>query len=362
MSPSPALLLALVLLGGCGPATAENAAPADVAKPSADATARRVEVATIAPSAASLDVRLPGEVVGGRDAVLAAASGGYVEAVLVDEGDDVRKGQALVRVNAGVAAAQLRQATAQRSQAESDLRRVEAMGDLASQAQLEGAATAVEMARASEDLARIGASRAVVSAPFDGTVAQVSAEVGEVKSPGAPVVRLIQLDPIAVTLSVGDREIGSLQRDMPVVASVDSLAGVFPGAIRMVAPAADLKSRAFVAEATFPNPDHRLLPGMIASVSLARPVADGAVVLPQDWLVTRSGEVGVFVVETVDGHHTARWRVIQAGPVVGKQVVIETGLAPGDQVVVTGHRDLVDGDGLLIARTGICCTDGRAVY
>jgi hypothetical protein len=48
--------------------------------------------------------------------------------------------------------------------------------------------------------------------------------------------------------------------------------------------------------------------------------------------------------------------------VVGQQVVLEGGVGPGDRVVVNGHRDLADGDALLLARTGTCCTNGRAVF
>jgi membrane fusion protein, multidrug efflux system len=356
------LLLPLSQLAACGPATAENAPPPPVEGAGDPSATRRVEVVAITPSAATLDIRLPGEVVGGRDATLAAAAGGFVEAVLVEEGAAVRKGQSLVRVNSSVAAAQLRQAEAQRTQAESDLRRVEAIGDMASAAQLDAARTALALAQAGEDLARIAVSRSVLSAPFDGTVAQVGVEVGEVAAPGAPALRLVQLDPISVTLSVGDREVGSLQAGMDVVASVEALAGTFPGTLQSVTPAADLRTRAFVAEASFPNPDHRLLPGMIASVSLARPVAEGAIVLPQDWLVTRLGAVGVFLVDERDGRAVARWQEVRVGPVVGQQVVLEGGVGPGDRVVVNGHRDLADGDALLLARTGTCCTNGRAVF
>jgi multidrug efflux pump subunit AcrA (membrane-fusion protein) len=114
-----------------------------------------------------------------------------------------------------------------------------------------------------------------------------------------------------------------------------------------------------MAKVEVPNPGLRLLPGMIASVSIDQPVAEDTVVIPQDFLVTRLDNVGVFL---VDDEGRAAWRPVQAGLIVRDQVIVEAGLEPGDQVVMSGHRGLADGDPLIIARTGTCCTHGRVTW
>jgi membrane fusion protein, multidrug efflux system len=80
--------------------------------------------------------------------------------------------------------------------------------------------------------------------------------------------------------------------------------------------------------------------------------------IPQHVLVTRLDGNGVFIEED----SAAKWRPLKLGPVVRGQVIIESGISAGDRVVVTGHRELEDGDPLLVSRSGTCCTNGQIVF
>jgi membrane fusion protein (multidrug efflux system) len=349
--------LAATLLAGCGDATAETTSdPAAVTVPAAPET--RVEAARIEPSAAALDLMLPGEVSGSKDARLASANGGYVEKVLVKRGQSVRAGQALAYIDTRTHRAQREQAQAQHDLAVSEAGRLDKLGDHATASQKAQASTQVAVTKAALDMAEARAARAVVTAPFPGVIGQVAVEEGEVLGPGSPVARLVQLDPVHVTVSVSDRDVGALRVGQRVRVSTDAVPRIFDGDLVAIDPAADLNTRTFLAEIAVPNPDGRLLPGMIASARLSTQVVEGSVVLPQDWLVTRMDGVGVFLVE--DG--VARWRPVVPGTVVHDQVVISSGLAPGDLVVSTGHRGLADGDPLIVSRQGVCCTHGRATW
>ena len=110
-----------------------------------------------------------------------------------------------------------------------------------------------------------------------------------------------------------------------------------------------------------PNPEGRLLPGMIAQVSVDGGQADDAdprIVLPQYVLVTRLDGNGVFVEE--DG--VAKWRPLRLGSVMRDQVIVEEGLEVGARVIVTGHRELAEGDEVIVTREGTCCEEGRVVF
>lgn len=344
-------LLLLALAGCVGSEHASD--PREV--PSAEAT--RVEVVTLEAAPAALSLSLPGEVEGSRDALL-ASGGGLVEAVLVRPGDRVRKGQTLLRIDVNLVSAQVDQAEAQHAQAAAALKRVQQLGDMASSSQRIDAETAEKVASAGVRQARAQLDRARITAPFDGVVADVAVEVGESANPGAPVLRLVQLDPVLVTLAVSDRDVVSLSAGSPVTVAASARSGSFPGTIRHVAPAADMRTRAFPVEVEVPNPDERLLPGMIARVSFEQALSDDVLVVPQEWIVTRRSEHGVFV--EVEG--TAVWRPVELGAVIRHDVVVEQGLSPGERVVITGHRDLIDGDPLLVARAGTCCREGRPVF
>jgi HlyD family secretion protein len=357
MIPTIAILALLASLAGCDAgAEQSNERPNPAPKGDiASSRAARVEVVEVEPSDAALQLDLPGEVGGQRDANLAAANGGYVERVLVAEGDEVTEGQVLAYVDVGLYDAQLDQATAQLDQARADLARLEKLGDLATSAQLESARTQQRVAAATVAQATNRLSRAVVRSPFAGVVADVAVERGEAVGPGAPVVRVVQIDPAVVELSVSDRDVVSLVAGTPVTVTAASRSETFEGTVARISPAADLRTRAFPVEVDVPNPDRLLLPGMIARVRVDRPVKQDAVVIPQDWLVTRRDERGVFVV--VEG--TAIWREVELGDVIHDRVIVRSGLAAGERVVVTGQRDLFDGDSLIITREGRCCRDGR---
>ena len=348
-----------LILGGCGGAEADQAAAASSgAKFTPSAKATRVEIAVIKPSAASLSVSVPGEITGARDANLASAMGGYVEAVWVDIGDEVSQGQVIAQIDGAIYSAQYTQAEAQMELAEAELRRVRQLGDLATASQLHGAETQAKVARAGRDMAGAQLSRAMVSAPFSGVIASVNLEAGEVAGPGTPVARLVQLDPIKVTLSVPDRDVVALSEGMPAHVTTNAVTGVHEGMVTHIAPAADMNTRAFPVEVELPNPDGALLPGMIARVSVSTSSLEEALIIPQDWLVTRTSDQGVFVVED----NRATWRTLTLGAILRDQVVIESGLEIGERVIITGHRELVDGDSLIISREGVCCENGRAMF
>ena len=162
-----------------------------------------------------------------------------------------------------------------------------------------------------------------------------------------------------VTVAVSDRDVGNLE--VGGVASLTTGANPSPveGTIARIYPTADLKTRAFAVEVEVANDDQRFRPGMIATVEFRDSLAKDQIIVPQELLVTKLDQNGVFV---VDGDNIARWRPLTLGPVVRDQVIVAAGLKAGDNVVVLGHRGLAEGDPLIIARQGECCTDGRVVF
>ncbi len=345
--------LALLLLS-CTPGAAESEPITAPEVPESPGT--RVVTAAMTASRAQLELELPGELTGARDALLASATGGFVEALLVRKGDHVKKKQALARIDTTTQRALRDQAAARQELAVAELARQEALGDMGTPARLEAAQIDVRVAASALKLARIQVSRSLIVAPFDGVVSQLAIEEGEIARPGSPVIRVIQLDPMEVTISVSDRDVQSLHPGMSV--AITAQGEPLTGTITAIDPAADLKTRAFTVYAEVANPGESLLPGMLVGVGVKGAEIADAVILPLDWLVTRMDGLGVFVEQDL----TARWRPVTTGSVVHDQVVITDGLRIGDRVVIEGHRGLVDGDKLIIARQGRCCDDGRVTF
>ncbi|MCA9601594.1 MAG: efflux RND transporter periplasmic adaptor subunit [Myxococcales bacterium] len=335
-----------------------SAAAGKPQKDGAKGAARRVEVAVLADATAHLDLVLPGEVEGARDATLAASLGGYVEKVFVSNGATVRSGQILARIDASTHLARLEQAKVEFAAAERELKRAQAMKDAVSKAQLDNAESRFAAAQAAKATASIAVDRAVVRAPFAGTVANVDIEVGEVAAPGAPILRLVQLKPVKVTISVSDREVSSLEEGLDVQITTGAESAMHIGKIAHINPAADARTRSFEVQITVPNEAEALKPGMIATVRVARELGGDTIIIPQDWVVTRLDGLGVFL----DENGVAKWHEVSLGNVIRDQVVVRSGVQKGDRIISTGHRELVDGDPILVARSGTCCTNGRVTY
>jgi membrane fusion protein (multidrug efflux system) len=357
---SAALALLALCVSACNKseANSEDRPTASATADPATARATRVDVAVIAPSEASLSLVLPGEVEAFRDAQLAAALGGYIESVTVKSGDLVKKGQTLALVDSATLGARRDQAQVELDSAEREWKRAEKLKGTLPGAQLDAAEARYLAAKAAYRTANVQASRSVIRAPFAGVIAEVDAEVGEVAPPGAQLIRLVQIDPAKVTMSLSDRDVLSVAEGMTASVSTDARATVLEGKVAHIHPAADTNTRSFIAEVEVPNADKQLLPGMIASIAIRSDVATKQVVIAQDWLVTRPDQLGVFVNEK----GKAAWRTVKAGSVVGDRLVVREGLKAGDELVVAGHRELAAGDRLLVSRRGTCCKDGRVVY
>ncbi len=350
----PFLLLGAAACNNAGAAPQ----PADTKPQPPAAEGIRVETAKLTETEAKLQITLPGEIEGHRDAILQATPGGLIESVHIKAGETVRRGQVLVRVDTATQAARLNQTEVELSSAERELRRARDLEDVIPRAELDAAETRWRAARAAIGSQQVSVARSVITAPFDGVVVRVDAEVGEVAGPGVPLVRVVQLDPAKVTVSLSDRDVVALQEGMQAHVKVNALPDLFVGTVKRVHRAADLATRAFTAEVEIPNGEQKLLPGMIASVTLQPQFEGKGLVVSQDWIVTGIEENGVFVNEK----GVAKWRSVKLGPILRDRVLVTEGLKPGDELVITGHRELAEGDPLLVSRHGTCCTNGRVRF
>jgi RND family efflux transporter MFP subunit len=307
-------------------------------------------------------MRVPGEVEGVRDAQLGASLGGYIEQVSVSEGDHVKKGAVLARVDSQTYSTRLLRAKVEKEAAEREFARTLSLGDSVATAELDGAKDRVATAKATLSELQVAVSRTVINAPFEGVVVRVDAEVGEVAAPGAPLFRLVQLNPVRVNVALSDRDMALAQVGMRATVELAARSGQYEGKIVQLSQAANLKTRSFEALVEVENEDEALLPGMIAQVSLSTEGGEDAKVskllVSQDWLVTDPAGVGAFVAE----NGKAVWRPLKLGAVVRRQVEILDGLKSGDALIIVGHRSLAEGDDVLIHRKGVCCENGRAIF
>jgi len=335
---------ALVLAGGAlSPALPVHLTPATMVSP---VRAGAVLVAS-------------GYVVAQRKAAVASKGTGRLVYLGVVEGDRVRAGQVIARIEDADVKAQLAQAQAnvqlsraELHDAERSLARERLLGDsgFSSQASLDAAEAryqrvkaGIAAAEAAVDAAQVALENTVIRAPFDGTVLTKNADVGEVVAPLAAsafsksaVVTVADLRSLQVEADVAESNLEAVSPDQPCEIVLDAYPDVrYPGVVAKIVPTADRAKATVQVKVAFRSYDARVLPEMSAKVHfLPRPSrvavdTQPVLVVPGTAVTERNGRSVVFVVE--------RGRAVEvpvvAGRQVGSSVAIREGLRPGVQVV-----------------------------
>jgi membrane fusion protein (multidrug efflux system) len=313
------------------------------AEPALTRVTRVTRVAVVELEPVEYSVTLP-EKVGLLEAaaslVLSFQVPGRVERIL-GQGARVAEGGEIAALDADLEEAELRRAELLLREAQQELRRVRGLAaqKAASAQQLDSAEIQYGMRIAERDAAHERLERRTLRARFDGVVAEVDIEPGEVASPGVPVAHLLNFDLMRLEVGVPGHQIGRVKPGARAWAAIPALGGRrFEGLVHEVAPSATTGGALFEVDILVPNHSGPLKPGMTArAVIETRTVAD-ALVVPLEASVERGGRRVVFFV--ADGH--AHAVPVDGQTLHGDRIVIEGGL-PHRSLVVRGQHDLEDG-------------------
>ncbi len=329
--------MAIVFLAGCG------AEPVAVVATPPPPVAVDVAAATLIDHG-SVEV-LPGTVKAAQAATLMARVPGTVARIAATPGDAVEAGAVLVELDAKELAARAEQTRAAAQQAAADLGRAQSLfaTQAVTKAELDAVQARASGSAAAASEAAIMAGYVRIGAPFAGVVVRRHVEVGDLLSPGRPVIDLE--DPSSLRLEVELPEslaaqvaLGAKLRVQIGAAGLDQ-----PAEVVEVTPASDPVSRSVLAKLALPNPGKRLRSGQFGRVSV--PAAGGRMLaVPSSAVVQRGQLDAVFVV--AEGR--ARLRLVRLGGVAGTSTTIRAGLAPGEAVVLNVPAGLLDGQAVTV--------------
>jgi RND family efflux transporter MFP subunit len=285
---------------------------------------------------------------------------GRIEKLNVREGGAVKRGQLLVelegedvRARLAQAGAGVAEAMAHRENARKNLDRYESLFEknAATQKELDDVRlsyeaasarlqAAQEMKREVEELLQ----HVQVVAPFDGIVTKTYMDVGDLATPGQPILRLENVRQLEVVASVPESQIEHLSVGMPVKILIPSHAAeakdqVFYGSVDQIIPSADPRSHQFEIKAFIQNPGGSVRSGMFARIVISRSQKERLMV-PHHAVFDRGQLEGLYV---VDDHSRVQLRWIRTGRVIGEKIEILTGLDPGERVVLGNRSPLKDG-------------------
>ncbi len=298
---------------------------------------------------------------------------GYLESMLFAEGTYIKKGQTLFiidptlyRARVQKAKAQLNKARAVAQKAERDLNRIRPLyaQNAASQLDLDNAVAAYESATAEvivseADLtqAELTLSYTAVQSPISGYISERSADIGTLVGPSGNslLATVVKSDTVKVDFSmtaldylksksrnvnIGQQDSSRQWQPYVTVTLADGTEYPYRGPVDFADPQVDPKTGTFSVRAEMPNPDRVLLPGEFTKVKVLLDVRHDAVTVPSKALVIEKGGAYIFVVKP---DSIVEKRFVETGPETGNNIIVERGLAGGENIVVEGYHKLKHG-------------------
>ena len=337
-----AACLAAALLGGCkkgdGDAQAKDANKGPDAIPVEVAAVARRPVAARYSGTAPLEAR-------GESQVVAKTSGVALQ-VLAQEGQAVRAGQVLVRIDRARPALQAVQAEAQVRKLEANYSRARTLAaqKMVSANDLDQLKYDLENARAVYNMAKLELSYTDVVAPISGTIASRSIKPGNFVQINTPIFRIVDNSRLEATLNVPERDLETLKAGLPVALQVDALPGKsFAGKVDRIAPVVDAGSGTFRVVCAFDG-GGLLQPGMFGRIRIDYDQRANALVIPRTALLDDEDDPAVFVAR---GGKAARVPV-KLGYMDGEWAEVLSGLKQGEQVVTAGKVALREGSAVQV--------------
>jgi membrane fusion protein, multidrug efflux system len=268
---------------------------------------------------------------------------GTLLSVEAEEGDVIRRGQALARVDDRELRAQFEAAEAAHQVAAAAYERARQLRDrrVITLPEYERERTAETAARAQLDQIRTRLAYTVIQAPVSGVVTEKRVEAGDLVASQTRLFTLADVSTLVVRVGVSEMDVVRIAAGDPVAIMLDAFPGrSFQGSVRRVFPAADPGSRLVPVEVAIRDPAAAAVrPGFLARVTFAVGAHDNVLLVPAAALVGGSGAQSVFVLE----NGTAVRRTVTTGLTSEGRVEVVAGLAAGDRVVVRGNNMLRDG-------------------
>jgi len=288
-----------------------------------------------------------GSLEGERQAVLYAKLAEAVDSVWVKQGVTVSSGQVLLSLDRSGPTSSYREVHSTYMNAEKNFRKMEylfAEGAI-SESDYDAAKTSYEVSQANLD----AVTRLVeIQTPISGVVASINVLPGDFVAVGQELATVATRDRLRIRFGVNPNDIRFFELGAEVTILSNVADGLGRGKIAAIASSADPTTRTFEVKAVIDNSQHLFNPGMFVHLEYIRERLDGVVAIPRQAVLMLDGMETVFSI--VNGQ--AQKRLVTLGAELSGEVVIESGLLPGDTLVILGQDYLEDGVSVNITAVG----------
>lgn len=352
-------LVALVLIAGTagGAWVYQNMAPDDADNGSQQTSARPVSVTQPQYQPVRDEVRVVATLQAPDSVAVTTEVSGRVVVLNLQPGQRVEQGDLLVRLDDRQARADLQVIEAQLADARRQLDRALRLrsNNSISQSQVDELRTALDVAIAQREAARVRLNNHRIEAPFAGVVGLSDVTQGAYLQSGTSLATLDATDQMELHFSVPERFIGKVRVGQTVLSQSPAFPGeIFEGELTELDSRINELSRSLPVRATIDNRDGRLRPGQFMSAALTLQQREG-LVIPEQALLIRGDEKYVFVAEG----EQARRLSVETGARMPGWVEIAGGLDTGARVIITGQDRLSSGNPIRVVENDQAIPDNR---
>lgn len=349
-------LILAVAVAGCGgkpeadadadsQAKQDNAEGAELGKdgkPKAEPQPIPVEVAPVARRDIEASYAGTAALEAPEEAQVVAKTSGVLLQLLTEEGEQVKAGEVLARIDPDRARLEVARAEATLRKLQAEFARSQELFErkLVAADAHERLRFDVASQRAAWDLAKLELSYTNVVAPISGVVAQRMVKNGNLIQLNQTMFRIVNIERLEAVLNVPERELGKLETGLAVTLGVDALPGQkFEGVIDRISPVIDAATGTFRATARFEAGKGRLKPGMFGRIQVIYDRRSETLSVPRVALLEENADPAVFVVQEDKVIRTP----VTLGYINGEFAEVLAGLSEGDQVVTAGKVAVRDG-------------------
>ena len=266
---------------------------------------------------------------------IASAGGTRIEKIMVEVGDVVRKGQQLVKMES----TQLATSLAQLDNLKIELERVKALyqsGGVSKQ-QLDQLQMQYDVAKKSAENLK---DNIYLTSPINGIITARNFDNGDVAA-GQPILQVMQINPVKLKINIPESFYNNVKKGMQVTAKTEIFGEEeFAGTVSLIYPTIDPLTRTFTCEVKVNNANSKLKPGMFGRVELN--LGKAATIMVSDKAVVKqSGSNDKYIF--VENNGVVEYRKVQLGRRIEDKIEIISGIADGENVVITGQSKLMDG-------------------
>jgi membrane fusion protein (multidrug efflux system) len=352
---SAAAVAALVVLASCGPPGGGRGPGGPPGGAGAPQEPKAVEALTVSRGALLRNVEAAGIVSGITEAYVVSETQGIIQSVAFELGDQVAKGEVLVKVEDTIARLNMEQAKQQSETAQLDLAATEKLFEdgSASRTQLIRARSAASGAQARYESALKTFRDTSIRAPIAGYVAAREREValGNYLSPGTRIARIVDISSLKVEVGVGETQIGLIDEGAAARVYIPAACDekLFEATVAAVAAGSDAATGSFPVVISWVNTcGDKIKSGMSATVTIETRQEQPVILIPSAALVEIEGALFVYTGET--GRVAAKR--VQVGRRLGNVAEIVEGLTDGEELIITGLGTLRQGDPVTLTVVG----------